>query len=1787
MSTLALASKHRNTLGLIALGVLVFLFGDPHATPMVAGFLGFGKSKKEKEDEEARRRNDELHRQNAERFRTEGRFSTAVAPGTAWRNLANKGGGVNPATGVQGNYTPPGGWNAWKGDAGAAQQARLQRVATVTQGLQQQARENFHKLVFETPETELQKPENTYKALEILTGRQGGNLSGKPDEDAKYLRTLVGTGFNVGSVIRQKFVDSPEAPNLEADRQKFAQQKQQGLISPEDEKKLQDDLNRRADQWYANYAGKFVERLQGDPNRDINAVKNQIVATPGAAAGVSQVAAPDPDVANFIRSTNLNREAQDQLDEAYRQQQETAESAAKKIENRFKLPGMAGGAQDLLLGNLRRFASGIYGQFEGLSAGKRIDETNKQIDALWSEYEKQKAAGNSDAALKAYGEANQLAMRAAPDVVKASQASPEAGKQLNQLAPWAALDSVGAGFLLKTVGKGVASGALKGTLQNIAKNPAELGLQQVKNLAKVEAAGITGGAVFGGGTALLTGQPVGQGAEMGAKAGALYAPAYVRGVKPKPPSTPTVNLLGDQAVQMQAIKEQKMDALGVLLGIKGKPSANPALDALQGKALPEGATPAALPSGRTPLALPDPANRLPVLSQESAAFGPREGTGGLPGVPMRTGAARPAEADPMAQNTLRALIGGVEKQGRSADQAALKEQLMPAHINRQARKAYGGVMPKGDAYTDMFGGKRATRTEVGELPGPNPKTQQPGYREGITVENLDPKRQATVGRGDWAAEAPKIAVGLNDGKVIPVGGTFRQFLQTLEKASGGANRTYRYMVNSIWNPYKKADATRAMDEAGLNKELRTVTKTAGIKRNSPESADLQAFGEGRLTEADLTNRYGADKAAKIQGVEQWMRAKYDELIIRIQDAQRASGMDSSEIIQPRDNYFHHFQELGEGKAGAFGVEGAGEAQIRTAITKQRKGNQFKDDAVGGFERYIPQAMREIHLRDTVERLNILERALTEQGKTNLAKAVRDKVRRISGDLSLEAGSFAGGLNKLTNRAPGYGAWSEAQATVAANQILGNQRVSAIQVFQGFIESVSRAGVLNTANGLIKEIASYAPKAMRDKGMAPARVTEWSPFVQARHTNTRKGQGSIFEKTRRGLANVSIRPADRFAMGVLTRSMRRKAEKAGFKDEAAILEADRRSALGVGDRSALAQPEGFQGMMGVATKYGYEPFNQLYNIIRTRGFDPLYDKNPTRAKLRMARELTALFAVSYAANEAMTKATGNKVFFDPARAVQESYEMAKSGNKLGAVGRLVGEVGGNLPFATMATDVALDEETKRKMFGRTQLGFYGTGIPALAPVDTTRRVIGDLGKHPDKKGDILLTGAADIASQILPTGGGGQIKKTIEGGMSLGKPYKTKSGAELPITIGSDPVNTVRALLFGKGATREVQEYFKQSGITGRSADSAEKTGQLRNMFSILNNQINQEGAGLGQKLNVSDAAADALAQMGRMEMNNETGQKELYLEGNRSEMFNKIDERYGKDSKKSRDAKMAFDMLAAAQQGIYPESIQAKKLEDKRQKGEVTGAKAYVDMRKLRDAIIDRSISGTGLASQDEFTDFKSMSEDDRAAYWEQLANSQDPGERQKAQDLMAQWQKWLGEAGAPSEYGGPRSNLSSAPERWMQQVDLNKFDVIKGFSEETRDLAGMNTFQRGLMVGQNPAHFTNDLEAALNLIGQKGARQVISPSTQKSQTKAISKLLGGNFGSGGGGGGGRKSGGRKRSGGGGKRGGTTMRAKAIPKGKKGRKASTKGTKSNSAYLNSLLNPKPRRKKSKKLTGIF
>ncbi|MET3699508.1 hypothetical protein SAMN05877753_111146 [Bacillus oleivorans] len=588
-----------------------------------------------------------------------------------------------------------------------------------------------------------------------------------------------------------------------------------------------------------------------------------------------------------------------------------------------------------------------------------------------------------------------------------------------------------------------------------------------------------------------------------------------------------------------------------------------------------------------------------------------------------------------------------------------------------------------------------------------------------------------------------------------------------------------------------------MQEKWLNKLETEVVKKLGIKKGSKDSALVQRYGEGNISLEEL-KRQAPNKWKDIVEADKWFRQAYDELHGTINQArQEIYPNDPDRLLPKLDNYYRHFREL-SGLTGLRNIfdspsqispELAGLSQHTNPSSKfhgfmQRRGlGPYKDDAVGGFLEYIPNASYATNIDRVIPEFKNLRKDLVEGlGDDGSQNQFIEFLYNYSNDLAGKTNPYLDrNLQQLLDVAKidGRKAMSVlnwVNNRVKKNVILGNVG-SALAQLANIPNGIAFAKQ-HSLNGAYRAITSILDK------NAPIHK---SPFLKERYIDGmyRKFDTKWFEQPEK-LAGWMISTSDRIGTSFIWNSAYTKGLKQGVPNPIKYADDNTRNLIagrGVGEVPLLQKSKAFQFMMPFTLEVA-----NLWHVMRDF------------VKAKDFGAIATLFLANFLLNKGMEETRGFGVTFDPIDATLDAVGDEELTN-LQRVGRLGGEVLTNLPAGQFLANLYPE-------YG--QIGNV-TGLP------TREQLFGE--RNPQRFGTGLLVQDAitdPIFKFALPFGGN-QLKKTLEGAEALTNEGEYKKDSSLPFVGENEKLrfpienpslwNSSKGLLFGPSAFDEASEFY--------------------------------------------------------------------------------------------------------------------------------------------------------------------------------------------------------------------------------------------------------------------------------------------------------------------------------------------------------------------------------------------
>lgn len=625
--------------------------------------------------------------------------------------------------------------------------------------------------------------------------------------------------------------------------------------------------------------------------------------------------------------------------------------------------------------------------------------------------------------------------------------------------------------------------------------------------------------------------------------------------------------------------------------------------------------------------------------------------------------------------------------------------------------------------------------------------------------------------------------------------------------------------------------------AGRQNFKKNVSEKYNIARGSEESAAIQDWGERELmaspatanpdsiyhtTEA-LVAKFGEKRAQEIQEAAAWFRPTYDKSIEEANAVlKQIYPNDPSKLIPYRRDYFHHFEDFGDGFLDAIrnfmdvpsGIDpkliGLSEwtkpKQKFKAFAQERKGPRSNRDAVEGYLRFQEALEYLKAIEPHISRFRYLRRKLAEV-------APRSGTKNAAGVKEVGADNFLQFLDDFSNDLAGKTAAADryiqrvipgGRATmrgldfvlnrIKGNTMLANQGTTLAQLAN--IPSVIAETKQHAARGMIRTAAGF---------FDPAAPSRNSTFLRERFQKTYKYEFPIdfakhpFKRSEEEAAKVfawMLRSGDQIGSEFAWNSFYEKylAENRSVKNgveiwkgsaspDAAMLYADQHTRRLVAGRGV--------GELSLAQKARMVQMSMPFTIETNNMWYWLAD----RVRAKDFGGLAAFLLLNYAYNETMERVRGSRVSWDPINAILEGSDLLmreiQAGHPVrGATkfaGRQVGEVMTNLGGGQILTSVLPDT-----IFGMEKKDLFGQG-------------------DPNRFGPPLLFAGAmqspiDFVTRVVTPFGGVQLKKTYEGVRAImDGEVRSKNTGKVSYPVARTPENILRAILFGPNATSEAHD----------------------------------------------------------------------------------------------------------------------------------------------------------------------------------------------------------------------------------------------------------------------------------------------------------------------------------------------------------------------------------------------
>ena len=685
-----------------------------------------------------------------------------------------------------------------------------------------------------------------------------------------------------------------------------------------------------------------------------------------------------------------------------------------------------------------------------------------------------------------------------------------------------------------------------------------------------------------------------------------------------------------------------------------------------------------------------------------------------------------------------------------------------------------------------------------------------------------------------------------DGKILPytqedLQRDFPQDYQKINQAAEICRNIYDSYVNEINNTlkmiYPNVENIAAAERDKLNRGISYNNAQAQLWEKQAESlqsrmqdAIVEVHRAGSQAMAKTTERVNRLKEQRTQALIRAQRFTQKSEVFQQQAIALEEEIASGEVyrnkrLMPRKEYFHHFQQMEQGIGGLMNIL-AGSHDISAGLAgiseftkpkgkwwsalQQRTGGSYTEDAIGGMARYIPAAEYKINIDPFIAKMRGNVEALAKATQdTRNANDFIEYLTDWTNDLAGKTNFFDRGFQKaLDRKTMKTFEWFNNRAK--ANAVVGNIGSAIVQI-----------GNIPNATMYVKNPRYWAIAAAKMAQNFNGAANQ-SRFLQERFLGNeleRFQNKSNLQKGAEWLLSIGDEKAARLIW---------EAAYAQYESGDPSVAGARRSYVDATDYADDITRRSIAGR-GI----GEMPLMQKSRMIKLFAPFQVEVNNTFNLFKEKIGEADAAAIASYAGSAWVTNAliealSGRRPLFDPIQALIEAImgmfdqdeedERSTAERVTGAVGRTLGEVFGNMPYASNIATAVVGTENSAKIFGEEDPTRYGTGNIA---VQTLIKPAAQLikGENVDMLAPLMAIG---------PSYGGKQAERMIRGLQNLGAigdvDYSTKegfsynkndfgagrsAGGDIQFPI-SGVVDSAKTLAFGKWAASGGRDYIKNN-----------------------------------------------------------------------------------------------------------------------------------------------------------------------------------------------------------------------------------------------------------------------------------------------------------------------------------------------------------------------------------------
>jgi hypothetical protein len=624
--------------------------------------------------------------------------------------------------------------------------------------------------------------------------------------------------------------------------------------------------------------------------------------------------------------------------------------------------------------------------------------------------------------------------------------------------------------------------------------------------------------------------------------------------------------------------------------------------------------------------------------------------------------------------------------------------------------------------------------------------------------------------------------------------------------------------------------------ASLGERIKTFesTKPKDVSKKQWKK-DLAAVLDGKKTDAEIRKEYNKTSADTILKQKQEIRTLLDSVLERI-NAERVKYGQAP--IPYRKDYLTHVSEqlnnnsfVGEiytnirnsfvddgmqkTRQGVPGnitglTENFKPISAYNKFLQRRQGDMTVEDPFEAIQAYIEPALYNIHMTETTARARAVETAFktaSEIQQTTPEQVVGEAqslLKKYKGDNNNELvdgfSEWANTLAKKSNKIDRP--WLEnsgSRMVVRTSQqlqkiggrgtILGNLSSVLAQPLNQVV-GISDAGVNNYVRGVAASVGG--DKAIEKSAFYQSRI--------ARNVRPIRGTG---EKVLDAGA-VPLQTVEEASIKIIWNSQHAKAQSQGLKGQAAIDKADIETERLVAGRGIGDKPDYYRSVLAN---------NLLQYTLEVNAQNKVFWND-----LNVQQKATFLVAAT-GMNALMSAITGFTPLPDFLKAawdtgddlLDEEDERSALEKGVGGVQRMAGEYVTMNPILSATSNIVLDQNRRRQLFGDESGAsmFEGTA----APLQTGRNIY-DAGANL-LKGN--TTEARNSALRTVPFGN--QARKTITGAETLARGFSVDRGGNKTFDAPTDPWGKTQTLLFGPSSTGKAQDYYSNKQTPKKTESS--------------------------------------------------------------------------------------------------------------------------------------------------------------------------------------------------------------------------------------------------------------------------------------------------------------------------------------------------------------------------------